>query len=320
MSVTVNGEPKEAIPVPTEHAEANGAADPADDATEHGKPAGQADAAPQGQGHPVDTATQEHEAHNGSKLLHPHPSELKGKVNKKKEKLKNKAKPPGGFDDTPLPSVPQGYTVKFTFVRASNLPVSDLHTTAADPFIVATLTTSLPKRHKEDPDMVHRTRTVHRSTEPEWNEEWVVANVPASGFSFKCRVFDEDWPDSDDRLGNLTLHVPALSEDWRGYPLPEGREFPMKKRMGSKRAYILKGIASALNSNVDMTPRLTVAIEVLGKSDPPHGHMYTVGPTTWVKHYSPTIGRLTGTKVNKDETKDSEGTPKKQEKKTQKYE
>jgi hypothetical protein len=47
---------------------------------------------------------------------------------------------------------------------------------------------------------------------------------------------------------------------------------------------------------------------VLGKSDPPHGQIYTVGPTYYFKHFSPMIGRFTGIKVNKEEeSADSQG-------------
>ncbi len=164
----------------------------------------------------------------------------------------------------------------------------------------------MPKRHKEDPLLIHRTRTIRRSTEPEWNEEWVVANVPSSGFSLKCRLYDEDWPDHNDRLGNVTVTIPHLDENWKD-SAPMARSSRPKKRMGSKRAYFIKGIQTALSKHASMTPRLCLKIEVLGRSDPPHAQMYTVGPTRWIKHFSPMIGRLTGIKVNKDEEKDAGG-------------
>ncbi|KAJ6445043.1 C2 domain-containing protein [Purpureocillium lavendulum] len=214
--------------------------------------------------------------------------------------------PPGGFDTTPLPDAPPGYTVRFVFRCAANLPPADFNTASSDPFLTATLKTSLPKRHKEDPDLVHRTRTLRRTTEPEWNDEWVVANVPRSGFTLKCRLYDEDSPDSDDRLGNVTIRVPQVYEQWEGLP-PPGKEFGAKKRMISKRAFLLKGLSSILHSGTHITPRLTISIEVLGKSDPPHAQMYTLGPTTWIKHFSPMIGRLAGIKVNANEEEDQNG-------------
>lgn len=236
-----------------------------------------------------------------------------------KESLKPK-KPPGGFDTTPLPDAPPGYTLRFRFIRAANLPPGDFHTASSDPFLTATLKASNGKRHKEDPDLVHRTPTLRRTTEPEWDDEWVVANVPPSGFTLKCRLYDEDSPDKDDRLGNVTVKVPQVFDDWEGLP-PPGTEFGAKKRMISKRALLLKGLTSLLHSDAHITPRLTISIEVLGRSDPPYAQMYTLGPTSWVKHFSPMIGRLAGTKVNADENDDQAGPSSKGEKsKSQKYE
>jgi hypothetical protein len=218
---------------------------------------------------------------------------VKDKFLDQKQKIMTKTHPTGGFDDTPLPDAPPGYTIRFIFHRATNLPVADLATRASDPFLFATLRAAVPKRHKEDPDLSHRTRTLRRCTDAQWDDEWIVANVPASGFSLKCRIYDEDTADHNDRLGNVTIKVPHLDETWKGFP-PPGEEFRVKKRVGSKRAYLLKGVVSALSRDVDMTPSLFVSAEVLGKSDPPHAQMYTVGPSTWMRHFSPMIGRLTG--------------------------
>ncbi|KAK3384921.1 hypothetical protein B0H63DRAFT_173526 [Podospora didyma] len=243
--------------------------------------------------------------------------ELKGKLANKKQHLTDKKKPPGGFDPTPFPDAPPGYTVKFTFHRASNLPVADLRSNASDPFIRATLTTSVPKRHKEDPPLTRRTRTLRRTTEAAWEEDWTVANVPASGFTLKCRLYDEDWPDHDDRLGNVTITAPYVNEEWEGQ---DHQVYEVKKRSGSKRAYLLSAAAAALCQNTSMTPRLHISIKVLGKSDPPHAQTYTVGPTTWVKHFSPMIGRLMGIKVNKDEQADANSSPQgEDDNKTKKY-
>lgn len=131
----------------------------------------------------------------------------KDKMTEKQQKVMDKKNPPGGYDATPIPTAPDGFTVKFTFHRADNLPMSDLNSRSSDPYLTATLTSSLPKRHKEDPDMVLRTPTVHKSINPEWNTEWVVAGVPSSGFRLKCRLYDEDASDHDDRLGNATVYV-----------------------------------------------------------------------------------------------------------------
>ncbi|KAK7949446.1 hypothetical protein PG988_016085 [Apiospora saccharicola] len=227
---------------------------------------------------------------------------MKDKYQSQKDKIKAKTKPEGGFDSTPVPDAPPGYTVKFTFHRATNLPAADLGTQASDPFCIATLTTALPKRHKEDPNLEHRTPTIRRTLEPVWDDEWVVANVPASGFKLKVRLYDEDWPDHNDRLGNVTVLVHSLNEQWKGFPVAD---FEVKKRAGSKRAYLVKAATTALHRGASMTPRLFMSAEVLGLSDsPPHAHMYTLAPTFYFRHFSPMIGRLAGLKVNKDEEHD----------------
>lgn len=253
-------------------------------------------------------------------------ADIKGRFNEQKEKIKTKAKPPGGFDSTPLPDAPPGYTIKFIFHEATNLPVADISTGASDPFLEATLYTTLPKRHKEDPNLVHRTPTIRRTTEPKWEDEWIVANVPASGFKLKCRLYDEDWPDHNDRLGNVTITVPRVDENYQGF---SRQEFQAKKRSGSKRAYLLKAVTSAFEKGVSMTPNLFVSIQVLGRSESePHAQMYTVGPTFYYRHFSPMIGRLAGVQVNRNESEDSqEHDPetnsghedRSQEKKTKKY-
>ncbi|KAK1450546.1 C2 domain-containing protein [Colletotrichum melonis] len=265
---------------------------------------------------------------NGHKPPHEkpyhHSSDLKGLYSEGKEKVKDKTKPSGGFDPTPLPDAPPGYTVRFIFHKASNLPAADIGTQSSDPFIHVTLRAAVPKRHKEDPDLTLRTQTIRKTTEPVWDTEWVVANVPADGFILKCRLYDEDWPDHDDRLGNVTVRVPHVGPDWKGYPRP-GQEFTAKKRMGSKRAYFVKAITSHFDPRVDMSPRLWISMELLGQSDPPHAQMCTLGPTTYFKHFSPMIGRLTGIKVNRDEENDArsdlfdEAENKEKDNKTQKY-
>ncbi|KAH6608451.1 hypothetical protein Trco_001797 [Trichoderma cornu-damae] len=211
--------------------------------------------------------------------------------------------PPGGFDKTPLPDAPQGYTVRFVFHSATNVPVADFHTASSDPFLVATLRGTQPKRHREDPDLKYRTRTLHRTTQPVWDEEWVVSNVPPGGFTLKCRMYDEDVADRDDRLGNVTIDVGSICQDWAGIP-PPGQEFEAKKRVMSKRAFILRGIASAISHGGHLAPRLRISIQVLGESAPPFAQMCTLAPTRWIKHNSPMIGRLVGTKVNAHESDD----------------
>jgi hypothetical protein len=217
----------------------------------------------------------------------------KEKLSRKEEKLKMKNNPPGGYDKTPIPPASDGYTIKFTFHRAENLPVADLNSRSSDPYIHATLTSALHKRHKEDPDLIIRTPTVHKDQNPVWNTEWTVAGVPSTGFRLKCRIYDEDPSDHDDRLGNVTVHVNHIGPNWPGI---KEDHFEVKKRMGSKRAYSIRACAVLLTS-VNMHGGLYLSAELIGESEKPYGRMYTIAETRWVKHYSPMIGRLAGTKA-----------------------
>ncbi|CAK7275328.1 hypothetical protein SEPCBS119000_006637 [Sporothrix epigloea] len=224
------------------------------------------------------------------------------KIAQKRDEIRDKtsSSPPGGYDDTPLPPAHNPtYTVKFTFHRASFLPVADLSSTSSDPFIRATLTVpGVGKRHEQDPAMIHRTHTNHKTTEPSWEEDWVVAGIPEGPFKLKCRIYDEDTTDHDDRLGNVTVEVP-FSKDWSGI---DHQKFDVKKRMGSKRAYFLQAAVAAFTS-AKYTPTLELSIQVIdGPTDQKEGaRLYTVGPTRHVRHFSPMIGRITNTLVNRDE-------------------
>ena len=208
---------------------------------------------------------------------------------------KEKKGPAGGFDDTPVPKAPPGYTIKITFHKAENLPFADFGTLSSDPYVLAVLKTDLPKRHKQDPDLTLRTRTIHRNTDPEWETEWVVANIPASGFQLKCRLYDEDPADYDDRLGNAHINVPHIDENYKGF---SQQSFQLKSRMGSKRAYTLRGAAALLSRKVKLHGNLIVSVENLGRTqDKDGGRSYTLRPLPWTQHFSPLIGRMTGTKA-----------------------
>ena len=77
--------------------------------------------------------------------------------------------PAGGWDGTPIPQPPQGtigYTLKFTFHRATNLIMGDAHAFSSDPYVLAQLNTGLPQRHKEDPKLRFRTPTVRKNVDP----------------------------------------------------------------------------------------------------------------------------------------------------------
>ncbi|KAF2435122.1 hypothetical protein EJ08DRAFT_656756 [Tothia fuscella] len=213
---------------------------------------------------------------------------------KGKKQQKDDKQPDGGYDSTPIPYAPPGYTVRITFHKAENLPMADINSFSSDPFVVATLSTGLPTRHKEDPPLIWRTPTVRRNVDPEWQQDWIVANIPAAGFRLKCRLYDEDPADHDDRLGNVVITVPSVSEQWEGI---RHQQYKIKKRMGSKRAYLMRAIAVCLKTAHDMSGYLYLSVEVLGRTETDEGgRAYTVGPMWWTKHFSPLLGRIAGRK------------------------
>ena len=219
---------------------------------------------------------------------------LQEKAAKHGKGKKPDGQPAGGFDDTPIPRAPPGYTIRFTFHRATSLPMADINSLSSDPYILAQLNTRLQPRHKQDPPIRFRTPTIRRSTEPEWNAQWVVANVPASGFALKARIYDEDPADHDDRLGNVHVHVDHVGEGWEGI---REQTFKIKKRSGSKRAYLVRGCAAMFTRGLQMSGNLVLSVEVLGKTQADNGgRLWTVGPCNWSQHLSPMIGRLAGTK------------------------
>ncbi|KAJ5630526.1 uncharacterized protein N7484_010626 [Penicillium longicatenatum] len=214
------------------------------------------------------------------------------------------SKPAGGYDATPIPHAPPGYTVKFTFHRGHDLPIADFGSFSSDPYVYAQLQVDLPRRHKQDPIMSFRTPTVRKNMNPIWNSEWIVANMPASGGSLKAYLMDEDPADHDDKLGIAFIEVPAL-EGWNGY---KEHPFKVKKRFGSKRVYVYTNV-SAFATGHHKESYLIMSIECLGRTPGTDGgQMYTLGPNYWFKHFSPLIGRLTGTK---DQVKalDGDGKP-----------
>lgn len=194
----------------------------------------------------------------------------------------------------PIPRAPPGYTLRFTFHRGDNLPFADFGSFSSDPYVKAQLIVNLPQRHKQDPALVYRTPTVRKNTNPVWDRQWIVANVPSSGFELKCMLFDEDAADHDDQLGNAYVKVDSIRDGWQGI---HEEKFKVKKRMGSKRVYIFGNLAAMASRRLDPSSYLVVSVECLGKTPGDQGgQMYTLGPNYWLKHHSPLIGRLAGTK------------------------
>lgn len=228
-------------------------------------------------------------------------------LDKKEEK-----KPSGGFDPIAIPKRPAGYTIKFTMHRATNLPMADINGFSSDPYCLAQINTDTPSRHKEDPYLRWRTATVRKNTEPEWNEEWIVANVPASGFKLKIRILDEDPADKDDMLGKVHVTIPSLSENWEGI---QNQGFKLLAHGGSIRAYMLQTVTTCFRENKHFRGHLFLSMEMLGrtKEDGQNGRLYTVGPARWIRHFSPMLGRLAHIKEpdQEDEAQNNGGEQKK---------
>lgn len=201
--------------------------------------------------------------------------------------------PAGGYDSTPIPYRPGGYTVKITINSARNLPMADVNSLSSDPYVLAECKADGPMRHKEDPPLRFRTPTIRRNTDPEWNADWIVANAPAQGFKLKLRVYDEDPANKDDRLGNVHVSVPAL-EGWGGM---QKQKFHIEKKAGSKRAYLVRAVATCFRMAKHMHGDIYISMEVLEKTpeDGQNGRTYTLGPLWWTRHYSPLLGRLANT-------------------------
>lgn len=214
---------------------------------------------------------------------------------KKKDASSDEKKPSGGFDSTPIPSRPAGYTIKIKVHRAENLPVADINGFSSDPYCLAQLNCDTPRRHKEDPPLRWRSATVRKNLEPEWNEEWIVANVPASGFKLKVRIYDEDPADHDDMLGKVHITVPSIHDGWQGLK-EEG--YKLRVHDGSRRAYLIQALTTCFRKDKSFRGHLFLSVELLGRTqeDGQHGRLYTAGPCRWMKHFSPMLGRLANIK------------------------
>ncbi|KAF2212683.1 hypothetical protein CERZMDRAFT_111756 [Cercospora zeae-maydis SCOH1-5] len=231
----------------------------------------------------------------------------------------SKPGPSGGYDSIPIPKRPNGYTVKFTIHRAENLPIADINGLSSDPYCLSQLNTDTPTRHKEDPNLRWRTTTVRKDTEPSWDECWIVANVPASGFKLKIRIYDEDPADRDDLLGKVHISVPHLDETWKGI---DNQEYKLLAHDGSIRAYALQSVTWCMRRTKRFRGSLFVSAEMVGRTaeDGQDGRLYTIGPCRWFRHHSPLLGRLANIKEPDEDGRDTQQNGKdKTKKQVQKY-
>ncbi|KAG9125273.1 hypothetical protein FRC07_008316, partial [Ceratobasidium sp. 392] len=173
----------------------------------------------------------------------------------------------------PPPSSPSGtdklYDVQITFHSAHALPVSDVPSLSADPYILASL--RVPEYHDKEthgpPPLLFRTKTIHRTRDPEWEREvWRIGGVPGSGFALRIGVRDEDAGiKKDDRLGEARVSffgtapkkkMKGAEDSDRDADLDWGhvregldvarREASIKKRRGGPRAFLSTYFTAAL--------------------------------------------------------------------------
>lgn len=142
--------------------------------------------------------------------------------------------------------------------------------------------------------------------------------MPSSGFKLTIRLRDEDPGNHDDRLGTVVVRENLVHETL----FRDHQEYNVKKTRGSIRSYILTYIASAVSKHISIHARLYLSIKVIGRTiNQADRRVCTVGPRKyrhpshfrssthsaisrctsvlrldwWSVHYSPLIGRLTGT-------------------------
>jgi hypothetical protein len=173
------------------------------------------------------------------------------------------------------------YTCKITFLKVCNVPVADLNDLSCDPYLEVTLSEDPPKDTSDPQYLTYRTRTCRRNLNPEFNEQWIVAGIPGSGFLLSIKLRDEDPGNVDDDLGKTILRMPnegegTLNDSWKS----GDREYKVHKRTGSITSVLFTWTARALTrGNVGHHVRVWVSAEVLGKFEGQQDRrMYTVGP------------------------------------------
>lgn len=214
---------------------------------------------------------------------------------------KDEKKPSGGTDKTPLhPQKGPTYTVRITFHRANHLPVADLPRRSSDPFVLAQCNANVPTRHKDDPPIRFRTATAHLTTNPIWDADWVLAGVPASGMELKARVYDEDNGTHDDLLGKVHIRTGPISE---GFKILQ-KKYELTARGANWRAWGLRNCFKPCFAEAREDATITVSFEVVGKTDPEVGKLYTLN-NYWFIHFSPLMGKIVGATTTEGEGKEN---------------
>lgn len=206
------------------------------------------------------------------------------------------------------------YDLEITFHSAHSLPVADVPSLSADPYILASLHIPAYASHEDPgpPPLLFRTRTIHHTRDPDWgNEVWRVGGVPGAGFALRIAVRDEDARKKDDRLGQAQISFRgqepgknlerSAEEDWgrvrEGLTI-ERKEAAIKKRRGGIRAFISTYLTAIISRSASKHGgNVVLSVRVLGLSENQKDRRpYTLGPHYYSIHFSPLLGKMIGTK------------------------
>ncbi|KIJ30348.1 hypothetical protein M422DRAFT_36570 [Sphaerobolus stellatus SS14] len=192
------------------------------------------------------------------------------------------------------------YTCEIIFIRADHAPVADIRTLSCDQYIKASLQAHSRSRYLET-SLRYRTQTMRRTLNPVFNSRWIVSGVPTNGFTLTINLIDEGPKDSDDRLGRAVLLTPNLQDDGGDM------ECKIEKRRDSLKTYLSTYFAAVITQgDISHHVRVWVRIRILGKTpDQKDRRLYSLGPPSYVRHFSPLIGHFVsgGTAVNEKSPK-----------------
>ena len=225
-------------------------------------------------------------------------------------------KPEGGHDPTPLPpSEEETYIIKVTFHRATRLPPADLSLTT-DPYVLAELRTpSIAPRNHGEPRLAFRGHTERSTREPTWEDYWIIGGVPRAGGSLKVTIWDEDYNSKDDRLGHYHCELHDVGgSSWNDI---KHQRFELKKRHAGKRVNLARALTTTLNpkrmfedKRRGVEDEVEMSVEIIGTLKPGDernvGRAFTMGPGKWTQHFSPVLGRITGTQGGSEEEEDGQ--------------
>lgn len=196
------------------------------------------------------------------------------------------------------------YDVLITFHSAHALPVADVPSLSADPYILAALHVPSYATHEQPgpPPLLFRTRTLRRTRDPDWGAEvWRVGGVPGAGFALRVGVRDEDAGKKDDRLGEARVSFfgrPTANKhkgddsqkdadaDWgqvrEGFKV-ERKEATIKKRRAGVRAFMSTYATAAVSKKVSRKGgNVVFSVEVLGLSENQKDRrVHTIGPSEY---------------------------------------